>query len=256
MIRPAILLALGLLTGCDSCQEKKKPLVVRDAAPPPPPPTCPPEMAMVATPRGPVCVDRYEGALEGWPFSHPVDEIDASTYRAIVAKGIKPQVNITAFQAETACVNAGKRLCSSAEWLAGCRGPKNTLYPYGDKYVKGACNEGRQAPQRRMWPKNGRLDDPRLAELDGTVEPGGAFSQCVSAYGIYDMHGNVHEWVVDTGRDPRFGVFLGGFFADAEGNGFGCTYKTNAHLKDYHDYSTGFRCCKDLTPTQSFELDE
>jgi formylglycine-generating enzyme required for sulfatase activity len=203
-----------------------------------------------------VCVDRYEAALENRPFSRPVDEVDASAYRAVVAKGIKPQVNVTAFQAETACVNAGKRLCTAAEWTAACRGPKNTLYPYGDKYVKGACNEGRQAPQRRWHPPNGRLDDPRLAEMAETVEPGGAFPQCVSAYGVYDLHGNVHEWVVDTGRDARFGLFLGGFFADAEGNGFGCTYKTNAHLKDYHDYSTGFRCCKDLTPTQAFEIDD
>jgi hypothetical protein len=28
-------------------------------------------------------------------------------------------------------------------------------------------------------------------------------------------------------------------------NGDGCSYKTVAHDADYHDYSTGFRCCAD-----------
>jgi hypothetical protein len=38
---------------------------------------------------------------------------------------------------------------------------------------------------------------------------------------------------------------MGGFFVDAKLNGPGCTYRTTAHAKTYHDYSTGFRCCKD-----------
>jgi formylglycine-generating enzyme required for sulfatase activity len=193
-----------------------------------------------------VCVDKYEGAIEKWSFSQDLDDKDAGTYRAIVAKGVKPQVNISATQAEWACEASGKRLCTLVEWTAACRGPKNTLYPYGDKYVKGACNEGRPSPTRRYRPRSGRLDDPHLAELDATIEPGGSFPRCVSACGVFDMHGNVHEWVADTRPGSfRFGVFVGGFFADADGNGFGCTYKTTAHLRDYHDYSTGFRCCKD-----------
>jgi hypothetical protein len=41
------------------------------------------------------------------------------------------------------------------------------------------------------------------------------------------------------------GRFHGGFYGDAEENGHGCLYVTSAHELDYHDYSTGFRCCKD-----------
>jgi hypothetical protein len=29
-------------------------------------------------------------------------------------------------------------------------------------------------------------------------------------------------------------------------NGEGCEYRTTAHRRDYHDYSTGFRCCRDV----------
>jgi formylglycine-generating enzyme len=254
-------LALPLLfaAGCDSC-EKKTVVVAPEAAPPPPPPEppCPPDMALVTYQKKQACVDLYEAALADWPASHPVDGVDASTLRAIPAKGIKPQVNINMYQADTACQNAGKRICNGAEWMAACRGPKNNVYPYGNDYTKGACNEGRPSPMHAVFGPFGwgRHDDPRLAEADNTIEPGGSFPLCVTAYGNYDMHGNVHEWISDPAKpfDWRYGVFVGGYFADAQGNGFGCFYRTTAHVREYHDYSIGFRCCKEPRAALEIEL--
>jgi hypothetical protein len=34
---------------------------------------------------------------------------------------------------------------------------------------------------------------------------------------------------------------------DTYQNGEGCEYRTIGHPLDYHDYSTGFRCCADPT---------
>jgi formylglycine-generating enzyme required for sulfatase activity len=142
--------------------------------------------------------------------------------------------------------------------MAACRGPKNNVYPYGNDYTKGACNEGRPSPMHTVFGPMGwgRHDDPRLAEAENTIEPGGSFPQCLSPYGNYDMHGNVHEWISDAAKpgDWRFGVFVGGYFADAQGNGFGCFYKTTAHVREYHDYSIGFRCCKEPKPSLEIEL--
>lgn len=77
-----------------------------------------------------------------------------------------------------------------------------------------------------------------------TVAPGGSFDRCVSAFGVYDLHGNLHEWVADATATGN-GIFKGGFFVDAKLNGAGCLYATTAHARSYHDYSTGFRCCAD-----------
>jgi sulfatase modifying factor 1 len=209
---------------------------------------CPEEMGFVTYDRGRVCVDKYEGAIAGWRHSLPLDGYDASSLRAVPAKAIKPQVNISERQAESACTASSKRLCTEAEWTAACRGPSKLLYPYGDQYVPGACNEGRPGSAGAVFGgASGPLDDPRLAEADNAIEPGGAFPKCVSAFGIFDMHGNVHEWVSGSPNveEPQRGLFLGGFFADAKENGPGCLYRTTAHAKEYHDYSTGFRCCKD-----------
>ena len=62
----------------------------------------------------------------------------------------------------------------------------------------------------------------------------------VPSWGVFDVHGNLHEWVADVD-----GTFRGGFYADAVLNGPGCLYRTTAHAGSYHDYSTGFRCCAD-----------
>ena len=85
------------------------------------------------------------------------------------------------------------------------------------------------------------MNDPRLHQLPRTVEKTGARSECVSEAGVYDLVGNLHEWVADPD-----GTFVGGFFMDTFQNGEGCEYRTTAHRRDYHDYSTGFRCCRDV----------
>jgi formylglycine-generating enzyme required for sulfatase activity len=54
------------------------------------------------------------------------------------------------------------------------------------------------------------------------------------------MVGNLHEWTAAVN-----GTFRGGYYLDTKINGEGCDYKTTAHEPNYHDYSTGFRCCKD-----------
>jgi sulfatase modifying factor 1 len=216
------------------------------SAPPSPIPKCPDEMALVPVDNAFVCVDRYEGAVEGAIYSHAF-ESESDVGRAIVAKGIKPQVNIDEHQAYAACEASSKRLCTEAEWVTACRGPDHTLYPYGNTHEKGACNEGKLSPVSSSDLKRGTLDLPRLAEAKNGMMVGGAFPKCQSAFGVFDMHGNAHEWVSTSPKpeDSRYGEFLGGFYADASLNGEGCTYKTVAHFKNYHDYSTGFRCCKD-----------
>jgi hypothetical protein len=55
------------------------------------------------------------------------------------------------------------------------------------------------------------------------------------------MVGNLHEWTSSPG-----GTMRGGYFLDVKKNGTACEYKTTAHNRKYHDYSTGFRCCKSL----------
>ena len=212
---------------------------------------CPLHMALV---EDRVCVDRYEARLvevlapgveRPWPFNRT---IGGATVKAVVEPGVKPQGYISGEQAAAACRLAGKRLCALDEWLAACRGPQKTTYPYGNVYQKGACNEGRPVhpvvqyfgqTDANIW-DGVHMNDPGINLQADTVAPGGTFAQCRSAWGIYDLAGNLHEWIADPA-----GTFKGGFYVDAKLNGPGCLYTTTAHTVTYHDYSTGFRCCAD-----------
>jgi hypothetical protein len=224
---------------------------------------CGEDMALVIAEAGAACVDLYEGALvtreadggeSAWPWYLPVDDQDAGALRAVPAHGIYPQGYISNVQAGAACRASGKRLCTLDEWTAACRGrpAHDDVYPYGDVYQAGACNEGDESPILILFGPtptydSTELNDPRCDQLDGGLARGGDYPRCVSAYGAFDMHGNLHEWVDDmpVATDPERGSFMGGYFVDAKLNGPGCEYRTTAHATTYHDYSTGFRCCAD-----------
>lgn len=229
-------------------------------------PQCPAEMAAVPRPQGAFCIDRWEASLEvrrgassePWPSNQPVSGHEAELSAVSVA-GRKPQGYINGVQAGRACTNAGKRLCTPDEWVRACRGPQGLLYPYGNERRRAVCNDrfkvlsqhpvvrlfDRFAPpgtsRASMWAPSW-MNDPRLHELSESVEPAGNRPECRSAYGVYDLVGNLHEWV----DDPE-GTFVGGFFMDTFQNGEGCAYRTSAHGLEYRDYSTGFRCCADAS---------
>jgi formylglycine-generating enzyme required for sulfatase activity len=96
-------------------------------------------------------------------------------------------------------------------------------------------------PEHRwMWGHGGNMVDPRLNQLEGTLTRTGERSGCTNEYGVFDMVGNLHEWV-----DDPDGTFQGGYYLDTHMNGDGCYYRTTAHPMWHLDYSTGFRCCAD-----------
>jgi hypothetical protein len=90
-----------------------------------------------------------------------------------------------------------------------------------------------------VWAK---LNDPGLGQVEGALARTGDHAQCVNGFGVFDMVGNLHEWVATDASIPH-GTFQGGYYLDTSLNGDGCAYRTVAHAHDYHDYSTGFRCC-------------
>lgn len=119
--------------------------------------------------------------------------------------------------AHNACLDAGKRLCTKDEWMAACG---TTAYPYGDDYVEGNCNDGGKSVESL---------------------PTGSKKSCRTAKGVYDMTGNLSEWV-------EGGIIMGGNFnSDAAG----ATCSTAQPQSGYLDGSTttniGFRCCKDAS---------
>lgn len=224
---------------------------------------CPPDMAKVFVPgpaaRAPFCMDRYEGTVvellsDGSERPHsPYQAVEGLAVRAKSERGVIPQAYISQVQSLAACAHAGKRLCSASEFEMACSGgdPSN-FYPYGGQVrMPGYCNEGKGSSMVRYFGSDPaewsyeEFNDPRLNQDSASLAPTGSFARCVSPFGIHDCVGNLHEWGADPVDAQGRSRFRGGFYGDAEINGHGCHYVTRAHGPEYHDYSTGFRCCKD-----------
>ncbi|HRG98867.1 MAG TPA: SUMF1/EgtB/PvdO family nonheme iron enzyme, partial [Polyangiaceae bacterium] len=165
-------------------------------------------------------------------------------------RGARPSGYVSGHVAEAACLAAGKRLCSREEHRVACRGEADASFPYGSQYMADACNVFRaEHPAARLHGNAsvGHLD-PRLNRVEARGEAllraAGATATCRSAWGadaVYDLVGNLDEWVAD----PK-GAFVGGFYARSTRAGCGAT--VSAHPPSYADYSTGVRCCRDAAP--------
>jgi sulfatase modifying factor 1 len=203
------------------------------------------------------CIDPYEAYVvelderdNESPHS-PYAVIAKLRVRAKFAANVVPQAYISQLQSTEACANAGKRLCTADEFLRACRGPdKTAFYPYGGRqHAKAVCNEGKGSfvalvfgQDARQW-TYGNFNDPQLNQLENGLAKTGTYDKCVSPERVFDLVGNLDEWVDEPPGPRDRGHFRGGWYGDAELNGPGCMYVTSAHERTYHDYSTGFRCC-------------
>ena len=174
-----------------------------------------------------VCIDKFE-----WPNKR--GEKPFTTASGIVENG-KP-----GYDAEALCASVGKRICLRKEWMAGCKGPNNSPYPYGDKPDDNACNTN------KLWIP---VDKDRVAVRDSQhleqinqSEPAGSRETCVSASGAYDMVGNAEEWV--KCNDGLYGwCMVGGYWVNKKTPS--CNFRIITHAPNWHYYEIGFRCCKD-----------
>jgi len=225
---------------------------------------------------GITCVDRYEGHLlllgeDGARTLHPynVRPAKGARYAAANAAGQKPQGYISRDESQAACTAAGKRLCSRKEWRAACRGKGGSRWPYGPQGVRGTCNSSKPHLLSvhfggvRNIEYERHFNSPLLNADPVGLAPSGTYAGCTNEHGTFDMVGNLHEWVSGTvdgdlvytmedekvaRRDQPWaagnGIFMGGFYSTTNEHGAGCDFTTIAHEPSYHDYSTGFRCCR------------
>lgn len=245
---------------------------------------CPSGMARI----GRTCIDRWEAHLvlvgaDGAraPHPHNLRPEPGARYEAHTRPGVFPQGYISRVEASAACKEAGKRLCGRGEWLRACRGGPGRKWPYGHGGRRGVCNNAKahllsmkHGDKGGRWKYDEHFNDPSLLIEPGFLAKAGEHEGCRTPEGVFDLVGNLHEWVdgkvdqdlvdkladepVERRKQPwreGNGIFLGGFFSNTDELGPGCTYITIAHEPSYHDYSTGFRCCKTAAGAEPKKVD-
>lgn len=96
-----------------------------------------------------------------------------------VSKDDLPVVWVSWHNANTYCAWKGKRLPSEAEWEKAARGGDGRIFPWGNEFDEKKTNS---------------------RGFSGGVAPVGRYKGDLSPYDVYDMAGNVSEWVDDWYR--------------------------------------------------------
>ena len=181
--------------------------------------------------------------------SSPVDGLKV---KAVSKRGVKPQGHISRNEAEVGVRERGQAPLHRRRVAPGLQGQAPDAVPVRRRaHRTGRCNDtgvssfnhyygsgGDRAAagdlHLRQHERPAPQPDPGLAGADGLVPK------------LQERRSASTTWSATStsGRRAKSGTFRGGYYLDTHINGDGCDYRTTAHAPTYHDYSTGFRCCK------------
>ena len=155
--------------------------------------------------------------------------------------GMAPLVMQSYEDAELSCFSVDKRICKESEWERACHSNDSRPWSRGFTPERKSCNNGHEWVPWSFNP-NGK-NDKEVARLLRS-SPSGYYPKCQTPEGVFDLDGNVEEWVLAERPGHKWpGTLKGGFWAKPYTK---CNGSNDVHEPSFRFYETGFRCCRDL----------
>jgi hypothetical protein len=194
---------------------------------------------MVAISGGGLAAPVYMYAYEASRPDATAASAGTSVARACARAGVLPWSNVTYPEAVAACLAAGKRLCTEAEWQRACETSAAEACEY-------AFGETCSTPKPDVCNTEEHDGDASAAGDQNLALPAGALPMCHADWGdgarIHDLTGNLREWTraAAPGQNPvRGGAF------DTVLEGGACRFRFALFDDRFRYGNTGFRCCAD-----------
>ena len=192
------------------------------------------------------------------PTNNQAYEIDAYEYPN--TKGERPQ-SASFFQAARLCVAEGKRLCSPSEWRAACQADQIRSFSSTDDLD---AYDGRDHFGVRFCNVPGSVFSQFSSDPAAQLAPSGSFPNCGGATGVFDLTGNMDEWIaaVDDAGDLAVYVAASSVYASGACDGASLVSTlpigdqdpydiavlaeilADSPLQNYEQPLLGFRCCR------------
>ncbi len=152
-----------------------------------------------------------------------------------------PVVNVTWTQANDFCVAVSGRLPTENEWERAARGNDGNIYPWGDEFDPGkAVFVESGGAEAKLKVGSFELEESGNTLLGGT-RPAGSYPGGASSFGVYDMAGNVWEWVAGYyDKNNALRLLKGGSWLTPQVSLRSATRLFDFDDSRYNDY--GFRC--------------
>lgn len=187
-----------------------------------------------------------EGMYLCMPLNVPGNHISYHNNKFSIDSGFEnhPVVMVSWFGAWWYAKFYGYRLPTEAEWTKAARGTDQRAYPWGDEIDEKTVNYIHSTKSLKPVLETEIVRTTPVGLYNGKKYKELHTRDNSSPYGIYDMAGNVWQWVADDHPRMHYKFMRGGSFSNYAH--FVTTWARNSSHPEYCSFNLGFRCVRDV----------